>query len=274
MAEAVPRFTRIDIQGMKDQRLAMNLNSEGLDSTGSETEKRLRLLEHFYPPSDEALSPAPVSRYTVDQVKSLLVEPLRNISIELGLPILDSETKAKLTKPILRDQLIGFIQSQGQNENPVTVDFDFSRKGAILKRIPQASRVQVCILLTTVISNLVANVNDTEVWKVFFAFAKEILGNPNRGGKKSKSLASIIKKRVAHFGAGSQSEIPKPTKNKKPPDLKKQVSEKINQFDVKGAIRLISSNDKVLRPTQEIFEKLCDIQTQNFQILLEIWQVW
>ena len=199
MAEAVPRFTRIDIQGMKDQRLAMNLNSEGLDSTGSETEKRLRLLEHFYPPSDEALSPAPVSRYTVDQVKSLLVEPLRSISIELGLPILDSETKAKLTKPILRDQLIGFIQSQGQNENPVTVDFDFSRKGAILKRIPQASRVQVCILLTTVISNLVANVNDTEVWKVFFAFAKEILGNPNRGGKKVKIFGKYNQEKSSSF---------------------------------------------------------------------------
>ena len=54
-----------------------------------------------------------------------------------------------------------------------------------------------------------------------FAFAKDILGNPNRGGKKSKSLASITKKRVAHFGTGSQSDNPKPTKNKKPPDLKK-----------------------------------------------------
>ena len=246
---------------MRDQLLSMNLDCEGLDSTGSETEKRIRLLEHFYPTRDEALSQAPVagvSRYTVDQVKSLLVEPLRSISTELGLSILNSETNAKLTKPVLRDQLIGFIQSQGQNENPVTLDFDFSRKGAILKRIPQASRVQVCILLTTVISNLVANVNDIEVWKIFFSFAKDILGNPNRGGKKSKSLASIIKKRVAHFGNGSQSDNPKPTKNKKPPDLKKQVSEKISQFDVKGAIRLISSNDKVLPPTQEIYEKLCD----------------
>ena len=173
MRSAAPRFTRTDINGMRDQRLSMNLDSEGLDSTGSETEKRKRLLEHFYPTSDEALSPAPdagVSKYTVDQVKSLLVEPLRSISTELGLPILNSETNVKLTKPILREQLIGFIQSQsqGQNENPVTLDFDFSRKGAILKRIPQASRVQVCILLTTVISNLVANVNDIEVWKTFF----------------------------------------------------------------------------------------------------------
>ena len=199
MAEAIPRFTKIDIQGMKDQRLSMNLNSEGLDSTGSETEKRLRLLEHFYPPSDEALSPAPVSRYTVDQVKSLLVEPLRSISIELGLPILDSETKAKLTKPILRDQLIGFIQSQGQNENPVTVDFDFSRKGAILKRIPQASRVQVCILLTTVISNLVANVNDTEVWKVFFCICQGNSGQPKSWGEKVKIFGKYNQEKSSSF---------------------------------------------------------------------------
>ena len=92
---AVPRFSRTDINGMRDQLLSMNLDCEGLDSTGSETEKRIRLLEHFYPTRDEALSQAPVagvSRYTVDQVKSLLVEPLRSISTELGLPILNSET--------------------------------------------------------------------------------------------------------------------------------------------------------------------------------------
>ena len=103
-----------------------------------------------------------------------------------------------------------------------------------------------------------ANINDKEAWKIFYSFAKDILGNPNRGGKKSKSLASIIKKRVAQFGMGSQNDNPKPAKNKKPPDLKKKVTEKINQFDVKGAIRLISSNNKVLPPTQEIYEKLCD----------------
>ena len=118
--------------------------------------------------------------------------------------------------------------------------------------------MQVCILLTLVISKLVANVNDKEAWKASFSFAKDILGNPNPGGKKSKSLASIIKKRVTQFGTASQNDTPKLAKNKKPPDLKKQVTEKINQFDVKGAIRLISSSDKVLPPTQEIYEKLCD----------------
>ena len=81
--------------------------------------------------------------------------------------------------------------------------------------------MQVCILLTLVISKLVANVNDKEAWKASFSFAKDILGNPNPGGKKSKSLASIIKKRVTQFGTASQNDTPKLAKNKKPPDLKR-----------------------------------------------------
>ena len=54
MAEAVistsiPRFTRKDINNMKDQILTMNLDAERLPSTGTPKEKRDRLMEHFYP---------------------------------------------------------------------------------------------------------------------------------------------------------------------------------------------------------------------------------
>lgn len=136
-----------------------------------------------------------------------------------------------------------------------SINIDFSRKEAILKRIPQASRTQVCTLFTTVISNVTAK-NDLESWKIFFSFARDILGNPDKGGEKSKSLASIINKRVALFDTTSQNDTTKPGKNKKPPYLKKQVTENLNQIDVKGAIHITSSNFKILPPTQEVFEKL------------------
>ena len=101
-----------------------------------------------------------------------------------------------------------------------SINIDFSRKEVILKRIPQASRIQVCTLFTTVISNVTAN-NDLESWKIFFSFARDILGNPDRGGEKSKSLASIINKRVALFDTTSQNDTNKLAKNKKPSYLKK-----------------------------------------------------
>ena len=54
MAEAmisvsVPRFTRKDINEMRDQLLTMNLDKECLPSSGSPEEKRDRLMGHFYP---------------------------------------------------------------------------------------------------------------------------------------------------------------------------------------------------------------------------------
>ena len=54
MAEAMisvsfPRFTRKDINEMRDQLLTMNLDEECLPSSGSPEEKRNRLMEHFYP---------------------------------------------------------------------------------------------------------------------------------------------------------------------------------------------------------------------------------
>ena len=138
-----------------------------------------------------------------------------------------------------------------------SINIDFSRKEAILKRIPQESRTQVCTLFTTVISNVTAN-NDLESWKIFFSFARVILGIPE-SGKKSKSLARIINKRVTLFDTTSQNDTAKPGKNKKPADLKKQVTENLNQFDVKGVINVTSSNFKILPRTQEVFEKTQEI---------------
>jgi hypothetical protein len=60
--------------------------------------------ENINPTNDRGVTPlhqAPFP-YTVDHIKGFMVEQLRNISLELGLPILNEETNQKFSKPILR----------------------------------------------------------------------------------------------------------------------------------------------------------------------------
>ena len=46
---AIPKYTKDDINIMRDQMLTMNLDKECLHSSGSPEEKRDRLMGHFYP---------------------------------------------------------------------------------------------------------------------------------------------------------------------------------------------------------------------------------
>jgi hypothetical protein len=84
---AIPKYTKDDINIMRDQMLTMNLDRECLPSTGSETEKRERLLKHFYPTT---LSPnanmSAMPKYTKGQINSLPLAPLKDALAALGLP--------------------------------------------------------------------------------------------------------------------------------------------------------------------------------------------
>ena len=132
MAEAlistsVPRLTRKAINEMRDQLLTMNLNQEGLLSTGSPEIMRSRLMEHFYPtplndetgpsvspslPISEEINAIPSTSDTVGavpnykeklsgslvesitkEVKKLKVVPLREKLRSLGLDVKGLKTE-------------------------------------------------------------------------------------------------------------------------------------------------------------------------------------
>ena len=149
---------------------------------------------------------------------------------------------------------------------------DFPRKGPIIKRIPKASRHQVCVALTKVLSEVIKD-NSPEAWSKFFWFTREILYGKSRAGRKKKSsLASIVNKRVISFNEGklqgksssSPGSVSSQDKSSGP-TLAEKVSEKLSQFDMKGAIRLICSTDKVLEPSEEVLDSLKDKHPSPFE---------
>ena len=147
MAEAmisvsVPRFTRKDINEMRDQLLTMNLDKECLPSTGGVIEKRKRLMEHFYPttPSDVT---GPSSQYAAEQgpnvnlsastnysrtqINSLPVGPLKVALAALGLPFNGgvgkgcASLKAALYPPPV---LTGTVSQKKMNPSPASQPSD------------------------------------------------------------------------------------------------------------------------------------------------------
>ena len=292
MAEAlistsVPRLTRKAINEMKDQLVTMNLDQEGLLSTGSPEIMRSRLMEHFYPttlnddtghsvspslPVSEEINAIPSTSDTVGavpnykeklsgslvesitkEVKKLKVVPLREKLRSLGLD-------EKGLKTVLQDRLLDHLLADSKEEilNEVASLLEFQRQGNVIKQIPKASRIQAGKSFAEVLGKVILK-NDLESWGELFRFARDFFGTPNRGGKKRKSLATLINERL-QGPKSMQSEKPVPvkkaTKMEGGANFKRMTADKLRQCDIKGAIRVISSDDKILPVTKENRDKL------------------
>ena len=130
----------------------------------------------------------------------------------------------------------------------------------VLKRIPKASRVQAAKLLTQLLNKVTAE-NSKPAWERLMHFASRCFLHPNRGGIKSRSLATVINCQIRDFAEdkpAAQQTAPKPKAEKKEPTnvLSKLVSSKIACGDTKGAVRIISSDATILGQTPEILDEM------------------
>ena len=140
-------------------------------------------------------------------------------------------------------------------ETPSTLEFVCHR--TTVKRIPKASRLMAAKALTKVVQGVI-DANDSQAWLQFLHFAGQCLGKPKRGGKKT-SVATAVKRQIRNFEEGTSpftEDSLNPPRRGKPRNIAKKVSEKLSMGDVKGAVRLLASSDKILEANLETLAKL------------------
>ena len=126
----------------------------------------------------------------------------------------------------------------------------FSR-APILNRIPKGARHQAAATLCQLLNKACESdsVND---WQKLFRFSVVCLQKPKRGGIRRSSLASGVIKNIQRFMSDplapiDNNPVRKPPRPSEAEDARaKHVAKKIASGDVKGAIRVISSNDSFL----------------------------
>ena len=140
-------------------------------------------------------------------------------------------------------------------------------QGPVYKRIPKASRLHACTAFRKILQNIIDK-NDWSSWMALLYFARSAIGSSVRGGKKHKSQATIVNKRIEEFMAGNSFVTNVVNSSKKPwkaPSMKNLVSAKMAVGDITGAVRIISSNDTVLPQNLETLEKLKERHPQSHQ---------
>lgn len=116
-----------------------------------------------------------------------------------------------------------------------------------LRRIPKGARYSAADKFAKLVNECIEK-NSVFAWSQLLTFAYISF---NCKGNKEKSLTSKVKENIKNFS----SEITPPMKKKALP-LAKRVEAKVEDFDIKGAIRILSSSDKLAPFNEETFSKL------------------
>ena len=121
----------------------------------------------------------------------------------------------------------------------------------LIKHIPKSARVSCCSRLSRLLQDIARNPNNIDLWDEIFKFGESILIKPDRGGKQH-NLENTTKKRTCE--AFHPTTTPHQTTDHHPRKgssnksaetiLAEAVMERIEDGNLKGAIRLLCTEDK------------------------------
>ena len=134
---------------------------------------------------------------------------------------------------------------------PVLEDFQSFQRGSVLDRIPKGARTCAASALNNVIKSACETDSERD-WRKLLRFSSLCFKKPKRGGKRQPSLATTVKRQINDFladplrpleAAASKQSV----KRSRDKDMyAKLVAKKLANNDIKGAIRILSSDDTTL----------------------------
>lgn len=140
------------------------------------------------------------------------------------------------------------------------------RSGPILKRIPKNARVHVGNIVQKLIENVIHHPTSITCWSRLLGFPSACLSKPSRGGK-SRNLTTSIINQVHQYEAGVENNVTQSIcraarcYNKSVKTSEQQIADtaaaKLEDGDVKGAVRILCCDDKLAVVNSTTLSELC-----------------
>lgn len=140
----------------------------------------------------------------------------------------------------------------------------------VIKHIPKSARPSCCTALSSLLLRISHSPDDLKTWSDLLNFGRNVFSQPPRGGKKH-NLASVIKKRaddvrnnspnICISSSSSASQAGRSHLSLRPDDassLAARISAKIEDGNIRAAVRIICSEDSLATPDQAALSKLAE----------------
>ena len=170
--------------------------------------------------------------------------------------------------------------SKQQNDNTLPAESTqfltelLTHKTKLIKFIPKAVRVDLANFYCNLLNGVMDNPRCLNAWRNLFLFSYFCLAQPPRGGKKTKCLENFIRNRINDFSKNNKALAVRPILRKahKKVDSKNEsdkilkiASQKIEEGDIKGGMRLLTSNNRLAAETEEVLNSLVEKHPQQSQ---------
>ena len=160
------------------------------------------------------------------------------------------------TSSTLHSVIVGQPQSSQQLDSQTLLENVVSARCRVLKYVPKASRILAASKFTTILERIVSDPENVILWQQFLLFTYSCFRVGERGGKRhNTTLATKVNNALTEFMLASYQPLPPTVHRKKKTkvdssidnNLAARVSAKIEEGDVRGAVRLAVSDD-ILAP--------------------------
>lgn len=134
--------------------------------------------------------------------------------------------------------------------------------GGLIKHIPKSARPTCATFMSRLLNTVNANIDNLEAWTSILNFGKNILRKPARTGRRH-NLANIIKKRTDIDTSESVDDLParlesRSKKRDTAATLAATVKAKVEDGNIKAAIRILCSEDKPATDNEATYTKLLE----------------
>jgi len=127
-----------------------------------------------------------------------------------------------------------------------------------MKHIPKSARPACAQRYVELLRRCTGNPHNLQAWEELLNFGRDVLAQPTKGGKRH-NLASVIKKRTIEPHTADHEIVSHKTKSTDAATLlANAVSAKIEDGNIRGAIRIMCSEDTPARNTDSVHAQLVD----------------
>ena len=153
------------------------------------------------------------------------------------------------------------ITSVSSGQSPIAPALKFSPVTfGIIKHIPKSARIACASQLASLLRQVIAHPDIAVNWQALFNWTGFVLSAPRRAGKRH-NVAATIKKRAADFTASESpvhADMPSTgySKADSPHLLARAVATKLEDGNLKAAVRLLVSDEAPVMPSAESLAKL------------------
>ena len=189
---------------------------------------------------------------------SQLQSPGGSSSSQSAALVVTSQSSSDVSNPVNATAAVPLSSASASTPAPTAGRISHPVSIPVIKHFPKSARTVCCTALTALLTKVTSNPEDVDAWTNLFNFCPTVLNLARKAGSHL-SVTATIKARISQPAAVATDTVYKAARtHRKEFALSAAVSTKIEDGNIKAALRLLCSEDKPADCSDTVFTSMQD----------------